>query len=167
MSIRLFYDRWGQYNHRIVEVIGGLTPEQLALRPSRDHWPIWGLVGHLAGSRAYWLCHVLGEPGIETTPFGDPELGWEDEPEHSRSAEELVGALESTFAIIDGVLDRWTVQDLARDVERTFAGVVQLHSRSSILQRLLTHDAYHAGEIGQLLGTNDLEAPYIWRPIEA
>jgi uncharacterized damage-inducible protein DinB len=167
MSIRLFYDRYAQYNQRIVEVIGTLTPEQLALRPSADHWPIWGLVGHMAGSRAYWLCDILGEPGIESTPFADAEVGWEDEPDRPRSAEELVGALESTYAIIDGVLDRWTVEDLARVVERPFAGVVQLHSRSSILQRLLTHDAYHVGEIGQLLGTSDLEAPYIWRPIDS
>jgi hypothetical protein len=40
MSIRTFYDRWPQYNRRLVEIVHGLSEEQLALRPSQDHWPI-------------------------------------------------------------------------------------------------------------------------------
>jgi hypothetical protein len=51
MSIRLFYDRWPQYNKRLVETIRPLTPEQLALRAQPEHWPVWAIVGHLAGTR--------------------------------------------------------------------------------------------------------------------
>ena len=97
------------------------------------------------------------------TPFGDPESGWEDEPDHPRSAEELVAALQATYAVIDGALDRWSPDDLTRTVERRYADQVQIHSRTSILQRLLTHEGYHVGEIAQILGSNGLEAPYIWR----
>ena len=71
-TIRPAYDMWPQYNRRLREVIGAMSPEQLAIRPSPDLWPIWGTVGHTAGTRAYWLCHVIGEPGVETTPFTDP-----------------------------------------------------------------------------------------------
>jgi uncharacterized damage-inducible protein DinB len=166
MSIRAFYDRWPQYNRRLAEAIATLTPEQLALRPSAEHWPVWALVGHLAGARVYWLCHVVGEPGAETTPFMDPESGWEDDPDQPRSADELVAALEATYAVIDGVLDRWTPGDLPREIERRHGGQVQVHTRTSILQRLLTHEAYHVGEIAQILGSNGLEAPYIWRPYD-
>jgi len=166
MSIRLFFDRWPQYNRRLAESIATLTPEQLALRPSPEHWPIWALVGHTAGTRVYWLCHVLGEPGAETTPFGGSDDGWEDDLEQPRSAEELVAALDSSYAIIDGVLDRWTPDDLTRSIERRFGAQVQIHTRTSILQRLLTHEAYHGGEIAQILGTNGLEPPYIWRAYE-
>ncbi|GAC1677277.1 MAG: hypothetical protein NVS9B8_18450 [Candidatus Limnocylindrales bacterium] len=167
MSIRLFFDRWPQYNRRLAESIATLTPEQLALRPSPEHWPIWALVGHTAGTRVYWLCHVLGEPGAETTPFGGSDDGWEDDLEQPRSAEELVAALDSSYAIIDGVLDeRYATLDILTLDERRFGAQVQIHTRTSILQRLLTHEAYHGGEIAQILGTNGLEPPYIWRAYE-
>ena len=90
--------------------------------------------------------------------------GWEDDLSHPRSAAELVGALESTFAIIDGLLDRWTPEMLDEEVERFYREERQVHSRSSILQRLLTHDAYHDGELALALGSHDLPPPYIWRP---
>src|SRR6185436_18052833 len=106
MSVRAAYNRWPQYNRRFTERVAELTDEQLAFRPSAEHWPIWAIVGHTAGSRVYWLCHVFGEPGAETTPFTDPTgEGWEDDLEHPRSSAELVGALTSTFAIIEGALD--------------------------------------------------------------
>ena len=165
MTIRAFYDRWPQYNRRLVETIAPLTDEQLAIRPSPDHWPIWAIVGHLAGTRVYWLCAVAGEPGHESTPWPDlPEDGWEDDLAHPRSAAELVGALETTFAIIDRVLDDWTPDMLSEEFERFYGDERQLHSRASILQRLLTHDAYHDGELALALGSHGLDPVYIWRP---
>ena len=165
MSIRLFYDRWPQYNKRLVETIRPLSAEQLALRAQPEHWPVWAIVGHLAGTRVYWLCTVLGEPGGEATPFTDPSGdGWEDHLEQPRSAAELVGALESTFAIIDGVLDRWTPEMLATEFERWYGDQRQVHSRTSVLQRVLTHEAYHDGEVALALGAHHLDPVYIWRP---
>ncbi len=63
MTIRAFYDRWPQYNRRLIEAIAPLTDEQLALRAAPDHWPIWAIVGHVAGTRVYWLCSMAGEAG--------------------------------------------------------------------------------------------------------
>src|SRR5436189_50730 len=82
--------------------------------------------------------------GWESTPF-DPgqEEGWEDRPDQPRSAAELVEALESTYAIIDRVLDAWTPEALEVEFERWYADTRQVHTRTSVLQRLLTHDAYH------------------------
>ncbi|HET7472701.1 MAG TPA: DinB family protein [Candidatus Limnocylindrales bacterium] len=166
MSIRRFYDRWPQYNRRLTEIVGAMTDEQLAIRPSPDRWPIWATVGHNAGGRAYWLFGVLHEPGAEATPFRDPlaEEGWEDDLDHTRSASELVWALDSTFAAIERVLDTWTPEMLAEQIERRFGDTVQVHSRSSILQRLLTHDAYHCGELSQTLGIAGLPQIDLWRP---
>jgi uncharacterized damage-inducible protein DinB len=164
-SIRRFYDRWPQYNRRLLETVAGLTNEQLALRAAPDHWPIWAIVAHAAGTRVYWLCHVLGEPGADTTPFTDPGGdGWEDDLEHARSRAELVAALESTFAIVDGVLDRWTPEMLEVGFERRYGEERQVHTRTSVLQRLLTHEAYHDGEIAIALGSHGVEPVYIWRP---
>ena len=165
MSIRLYYDRWPQYNRRLVETLRGLDAEQLALRAQPEHWPVWAIAGHLAGSRVYWLCHILGEPGAEATPFSDPSgEGWEDDLDRPRTAAELVDALESTFAVIDGILDRWTPDDLLVEFERWYGDLRQVHSRTSVLQRVLTHEAYHDGEIALALGAHHLDPVYIWRP---
>ncbi|MEO8229350.1 MAG: DinB family protein [Chloroflexota bacterium] len=153
MSIRPFYDRWPQYNRRLTEVIGAMSDEQLAIRPAPELWPIWAIwatVGHTAGARVYWLCAILGEPGAETTPF-DPtkDEGWEDDLDHPRSAGDLVRAIDTTWAIIDRCLDRWTPAMLEDTIERSYGDQRQLHSRASIVQRLLTHEAYHGGELSQ------------------
>jgi uncharacterized damage-inducible protein DinB len=164
MSIRLFYDRWPQYNRRLSEVVAVMTPDQLAIRPSADLLPIWATVGHTAAMRVYWLCTVLQEPGAETTPFGAPVVDWADDLEQPRDAGELVTALESTFAIVDRCLDRWSPEHLAETVERVYGESRQLHSRSSILQRLLTHEAYHCGDLSQTLGIHGLAQIDLWRP---
>jgi len=165
MSIRPIFDHWPQYNRRLTEVIGAMTDEQLAIRPSPDGWPIWATVGHTAGTRPYWLCDVVGEPGRDATPWPDPTLdGWEDDLDHPRSAAELVKALDTTWAIVDGCLDRWTPEMLELTVERRYLDTVQIHTRASILQRMLTHDAYHCGELSQTLGIHGLPQIDLWRP---
>ncbi len=165
-SIRAFFDRWPTYNRRLVEVIGAMSSDQLAIRPAPERWPIWATVGHTAGARVYWLCGIFGEPGAETTPFPDPlnGEGWEDDEEHPRDATELVGALESTWRIVDGCLERWTPEMLLEPFEREYNGRRQVHSRASVLQRLLTHDAYHCGELSQTLGIHRLPQIDLWRP---
>ena len=109
-SLRQVYDMWPQDARRLREVIATMSPAELAIRPALGRWPIWATVGHVAGVRIYWLCDVVGEPGAGETPFaGDAELGWEDELDRPRDAEELVAALDSTWRVIDRRLDRWTV----------------------------------------------------------
>jgi len=164
MTIRAFYDMWPQYNRRLVEVVGAMSDDQLAIRPSPERFPIWATVGHTAGARVYWLCVVMGEPGIETTPFSDPaNEGWEDDLDRPRTADELVMALRTTYAIVDGCLDRWTPETMGDEIVREYAGHRQVHSRSSILQRLFTHDAYHCGELSQTLGIERLPQIDLWK----
>jgi uncharacterized damage-inducible protein DinB len=165
VTIRPAYDMWPQYNRRLREVIGAMSPEQLAIRPSAERWPIWATVGHTAGMRVYWLCDVIGEPGAETTPFTDPaNNGWEDDLAHPRGADELVEGLDSTWRLIEGCLDRWTPEMLADEIHRDYNGEPQVHTRGSILQRLFTHEAYHCGELSQTLGIHGLPQIDLWRP---
>ncbi len=165
MPIRTFYGMWSQYDHRLREVIGAMTDEQLAIRPSPERWPIWATVGHTAGTRVYWLCSVLREPGADTTPFSDlgDDTGWEDDLDHSRSAAELETALETTWAIIDRCLDTWTPATLEDEVVLTYGDVRRVHTRASIVQRLFTHEAYHCGELSQTLGIAGLPQIDLWR----
>jgi len=142
-----------------------MTDAQLAIRPSADLWPIWATVGHTAGAWVYRVCHVVGEPGAETTPFAaGSDIGWEDDLDHPRSADELAAALDSTFRLIEGCLDRWTPAILAETVDREYDGTTQVHTRGSILQRLFSHDAYHCGELSQTLGIHGLPQIDLWRP---
>lgn len=165
-SIAPFYAGWQTYNERIIEAIRDLSAEQLALSPGGDHWPIWAIAAHTAGMRVYWLCGVLGEPGAETAPFTDAVSGegWEDDLSTPRTAAEVVGALETTWRIVAGVLERWTPEML--DVAFTRIGGdgrEQVHTRQSVLMRMLSHDAYHAGEISVALGNHGLTAVDLWR----
>jgi uncharacterized damage-inducible protein DinB len=163
MNVAPFYDGWRFANERLMERIGALSPEQLALQASANHWPIWAITAHTAGVRVYWLCLILKEPGAERTPFKDPTgEGWEDDLAHPRQAHELVTALESTWTVVEDCLTRWTPEMLRDEFRREFNGQVQIHTRQSVLMRLLTHDAYHIGEITQTLGVNGLPEIYIW-----
>ncbi|HUG49146.1 MAG TPA: DinB family protein [Candidatus Limnocylindria bacterium] len=164
-SIRPFYDMWPQYNRRLRDVIAAMSAEQLAVSPSAERWPIWATVGHTAGARVFWLCHVVGEPGAETTPFGDPAAdGWEDDLDRPRGADELADALDSTWRLVEGCLDRWTPEMLADEIRRDYNGRVQVHTRGSVIQRLFSHDAYHCGELSQTLGIHGLPQIDLWRP---
>jgi uncharacterized damage-inducible protein DinB len=165
-TIRPFYEGWGIYNDRIVEVIREMSADQLGVRPAPDRWPIWATVGHTAGSRVFWLCGILGEPGAESTPFPDPidEPGWEDDLDSPRGSDELVFALESTWEIVDHCLGRWTVESLGDRFSRTTEAGTRWHTRQSVLLRLLSHDAYHCGEMSQTLGIHGLAQIDLWGP---
>ena len=91
-------------------------------------------------------------------------MGWEDDLEHPRSADELVEALDSTFRLIESCLDRWAPDMLADEIRRDHRGTTQVHTRGSIVQRLFSHDAYHCGELSQTLGINGLPQIDLWAP---
>jgi len=164
-----FYDGWRTYNARLVGRIRALSGEQLGLRAAPGKWPIWAIAAHTAGARVYWLCGVFKETGAESTPFVDAAsgYGWEDDENTPRSADELVGALESSWRIVERCLGTWTVSMLGDAYTREIRGTTQRHTRQSVLMRMLTHDAYHTGEISQILGAADLEEIDIWRPAPA
>jgi uncharacterized damage-inducible protein DinB len=164
-SIRPFYDQWPRYNRRLVDVVAGMSSEVLALRPDPTRAPVWAIAAHIAVVRVYWLCGVIGEPGAETTPFPDPHGdGWEDDEDTPRDAPDLVNALDTTWRIVDGCLDRWTPEMLGETFERIKDGEPQVLSRTSILQRLFSHDAYHCGELSQTLGVAGMRQIDLWSP---
>ena len=158
-----FYADWRGYNRRMVGHLRSMTAEDLALEDGTRHWPIWAIAAHTVGARVFWLCHVLGEPGAEGTPFVDPTgLGWEDDLEVVRSGDEVAGAWESTWDVVQGCLDRWTPDSLGLTVRREGRKGVEEHSRQSILLRLITHEAYHGGEIALIEGIHGRTQLDLW-----
>lgn len=183
-SIALFYEGWRQYNSRIVEALRGLSDEQLRYRPTPTQMPIWAIAGHMAGgARVFWLCSVLGEESADSTPFAADAktagmttaewvslYSWEDDENHPRNAAELVEALETSWRIIERCLETWTAGMLAEQIvpPNALSEYVRergVGTRQSVLMRLLSHDAFHAGEISELLGEQGLPAIDLWEPV--
>ena len=101
-----------------------------------------------------------GEPDFQSSVDG---VGWEDEPAHARTGEELRWALDSTWQVIAACLARWSADSLGETATRTLAdGRAQFHTRASVLNRLFSHDAFHGGEISQLLGRHGLPPIDLW-----
>ena len=160
-----FYGDWGMYNRRLVNAMRSLSDEQLKLRARPDYWPIWAIAGHTAGARVYWLCGVFKEEGAETTPFPDASgFGWEDDETTPRGSDEIVMALESSGKIVERCLETWTPSMLGEKFTREIGGKTQIHTRESVLMRIITHDAYHTGEISIVLGMHGLTEIDFWRP---
>ena len=100
-SVAFLYPDWAQHNARLRDGVRFLTAEQLELRAGPDHGRLWQLAAHAAGTRVYWLCGILGQPGADRTPFPDPfGDGWEDIGDRPRSGDELAWALDTTFGVV-------------------------------------------------------------------
>ena len=163
-TIRPAYSKWPEYNRRLRDVVAALTNEQLAMRPSPERWPLWATVGHAACQRVFWLCDFAGEPGVETTPF--PNAGYDcpgdDDLDHVLSAEQLVAALDSTFGIVEGCLDRWTLGMLGEELRRPEWDDTWVHTRGAVIQRVFSHDVYHIAEVNETLGVAGLRQVDLW-----
>ena len=106
-------------------------------------------MGHLACQRVFWLCDFAGEPGAETTRFTNAgyDCPGDDDLEHVLGAEDLVEALESTFRIVEGCLDRWTLPMLDEVVRRPEWDASWVHAHGAVIQRVFAHDVSHITEL--------------------
>ena len=91
-------------------------------------------------------------------------LGWEDDLETPRTSAELTEALTTTWQVIADCLQRWTPAVLFEQFEPMADKRTQVHTRQAVLMRLISHDAYHCGELSQTLGINALLQIDLWRP---
>ena len=162
---------WPQYNRRLRDVVASMTDEQLAIPvvghgpvPSDERWPVWATVGHTCCQRVFWLCDFLGEPGADTTPFTNAAYNCpgDDDLEHPLDAEALVNALDSSFAVVQTCLDRWTLDMLDEEIRRPDFGEGCVHTRGSVVQRVFSHDVYHCGELSQTFGLAGLPQIDLW-----
>lgn len=152
-TIRSAYPSWPAYDAQLRDVVAGLSEEQLAHRPTPDRWPLWATIGHLACQRVSWLCGFAGEPGADATPFPDAlyRCPGDEYLEPSMTAAELVAALESTFGIVEGCLDRWTFEDLDEVIRQGSESEPWIHARGWVIGRVFAHDVYHVAEINEAL----------------
>jgi DinB superfamily len=164
LTIRSAYSKWPEYQARFRDVVAGLSQEQLALRPAPERWPLWATIGHTACQRVFWLCDFAGEPGADTTRFTNAgyDCPGDDDLVNVLSAADLVEALDSTFRLVDGVLDRWTVTSLADGLTRPDWDDSWVHTRGAVIQRLFSHDVYHCADVNAVLGANGIVQVDLW-----
>ncbi len=163
-TIRAAYSAWPDYNRRLRDVVATLTDAQLAMRPSPERWPLWASVGHTACQRVFWLCDFAGEPGAETTRFTNAtyDCPGDDDLEHVLGVDQLVEALDSTFRIVEGCLDRWTLAMLDEVLRRPEWDGSWVKTRGAVIQRVFSHDVYHTAELNETLGAAGLAQVDLW-----
>jgi hypothetical protein len=164
VPIRPAYSNWTGYNQALRDVVAALTDEQLATQPAPDRWPLWASIGHLACQRVFWLCDFAGEPGADTTRFTNAsyDCPGDDDLEHVLSVDDLVEALDSTFRIVDRVLDRWTFDALDEVIRRDDIGPDWAHRRGWVIQRVFAHDVSHITELNESLSRAALPEVDLW-----
>ena len=171
MGLQTVYGDWRLYNDLVVEALRTMSADELSLRASSNDpssstsWPIWAIAAHTAGVRVFWLCTIRAGPGANETPFADPsEGGWEDDLDRPRSAAELVTAWTTTWAVVERALDLWTPDALDVSVATGPDDAARHFTRRSLLLRLVTHEAYHVGEIALIQGIHGRRSIDLWPP---
>jgi uncharacterized damage-inducible protein DinB len=164
-TIRPAFSSWPDYNRRLRDAIAALTDRQLAFKPAPERWPIWATIGHAACQRVFWLCDFAGEPGADTTPFTNAAYNCpgDDDLEHVLSAQDLVNALDATFRIVEGCLDRWTLGMLEQEIRHPEGDGTRVHTRGAVLQRVFAHDVYHIAELNEAFGIAGLLQIDLWK----
>ncbi|HJX07841.1 MAG TPA: DinB family protein [Actinomycetota bacterium] len=163
-AIRPAFGTWPHYNRRLREAVASMTEEQLAIQPSPDRWPVWATIGHTLCQRVFLLCDFAGEPGAQTTRFTNAafDCPGDDDLEHVLSSRDLVQAVDDTFRIVDGCLDRWTIDMLEDVISHPEWGEDRTHTRGWVIQRAFSHDVYHCAELNESLSAAGLPQIDLW-----
>jgi uncharacterized damage-inducible protein DinB len=149
-----FYEGWDRYQDLLVESIGSLTPEQLAMGAAPHLRPVWQLAAHIVSARVGWFQSVLGE--APDRPDLTEMHDWDLDDAPPRGADELVGALRQSWDLISGCLARWTPDDL----DETFTTQRgNTFTRQWIIWHVIEHDLHHGGELFFTLGMHGLPTP--------
>ncbi len=151
-SISAFLKYFDAVNRRALRDIGALPPDADGWTPATGEgeqaWSINTLVGHMAGSRLYFISAYRGEGWISPQP---PDVSTRDRwlPAIAESAEELHRSL-------DGTPDAW----LGRKVQ-----MIDTDGKLSgwrLLMMMLEHDIHHRSQIDTYAGLNGWPVPDIY-----
>jgi hypothetical protein len=163
MTLRAVYSNWPMIQQHVRDRVATLSDDQLLLQSGQDRWPMWAIVGHMACQRVFWLCDFAGEPRVETrftnAAYNCPG---DDDLENVLSSAELVAELDSTFGLIEGILDRWPIASLDEVLRRPEWDESWVHTRGAVVQRSFGHDVWHTADLNDTLGRHGLEGIDIW-----
>jgi uncharacterized damage-inducible protein DinB len=151
-SISTFLRYFDAVNRRAVRDISALPPDADGWAPAigagEKAWSINTLVGHMAGSRLYFVSAYRGEGWISPMP-----------PDVSRR-KLWVPALEASgralHTALDGTSDDWLRRKVAMiDSDGALSGW-------RVLMMMLEHDIHHRSQIDTYAGVNGWDVPDIY-----
>jgi uncharacterized damage-inducible protein DinB len=159
LALAVVYAGWEDDQQRLVNIIGSLTQEQLALRAAPHLRTVSALASHIVAARAR-MSHWILRQGYEDL---DELAYWDgaDQPAPLviRAAAELADGLETTWRVISESLHQWTVADLADVIEWNYLGQISVFTRRQVIWNLVRHDYHHGGEITLTLGLHGIATP--------
>jgi uncharacterized damage-inducible protein DinB len=124
----------------VMEILGGVTSQQAAVRPSQSAHSIWEIALHIAAWERAGVMRLQGQPAQLPTEEDWPPVNETSEPAWQQTIQKVKeGHNELARAIAgldDSRLDAPIVEGLA-SVYATLHGIIQ-------------HDLYHAGQIALL-----------------
>lgn len=138
------YEGWEGFHRSIVAAVTPLTAEQLAFRGTGEMRSVGEIALHIADGRVDWF-RRMDAPG-------SAELWAEIERRSGEvQAEQLVGWLERTWAMVEATLTEWTVDDLSAWYPHAYLGKTYAVSRQWTIWRIMANDIYHGGQLSELL----------------
>ena len=148
-------DVWAHQQRALVDTLRPLTDEQMGLSVP-GAWPIWRLVGNIAGGRILWFHKMLGEPDL-----GHADLlelgGWDDDRARQRPAQELIEALENSWTVVETAVNSWDADDVGAAVQAIdWRGETVRLRRVEVVADIMSHDAHHGSEISLILRAHGL-----------
>ncbi len=150
----VFSQGWKNYHDLLIKAIAPLSADQLALRSAPHLRSIGESVLHIIHARASWCSEDLHEGGEVMASI---EV-WSRSDMPTRSAAEMVNALETTWQMMQEVIARWTPDEWEQVLGDT-PEEPDTFTRSWVIWHLIEHDLHHGGEISLTLGMHGLEAP--------
>ncbi len=152
VSIDAFLQYFDAVNRRALRDIGALPPEADGWAPVASEgeyaWSINTLVGHMAGSRLYFVSAYRGEGWISPQP---PDVSSREQwlPAIAESAEELRRQLSDTP-------DAWLERKVKMiDTDGELSGW-------RLLMMMLEHDIHHRSQVDTYAGLNGWPVPDIY-----
>ena len=109
-NLLTFYEGWDNHQRLLVAMIKPVTMDQLSLRPAPHMWTLYTLAAHIIATRIWWFHNWMGEGSADL----EHALGWDEEGQPIRSADELIDMLNQSWAMIETSLSRWTESDLGQ-----------------------------------------------------
>lgn len=148
------FDGWSGYNESLVRAMQGLTIDQLRFRGPSKMRSIEEVAWHIADGRVEWFAR-MDAPGA--AELFDRVCAREEKVPENADASQLCAWLEETWKIVEGVLNKWSIESLTQSFRQPYGDKVYAVSRQWVIFRILLHDVHHGGQISELLTMQGLE----------
>jgi uncharacterized damage-inducible protein DinB len=152
--IPTIYEGWHAHQETLIKAIAPLDPDQLGLRAALNLLSVGEIGVHIVQARAAWFYRLMGDGGDEFNEISR----WNPHGEHSRSAQDIVAGLETTWRGMHDVIAGWTPEDWDKTwPDEDDASTPDVLTRQWVIWHILEHDLSHGGEISIILGANGLQ----------